>query len=246
MAAKTELDLKLGAETRQAEQSGLRKLFNQLLHQVHQAALRDTAYTYCTLAFGPATISEPGIEHPGRHRMRHVGKARHEVMTIDAETGDAVVRVGDQITARRQLRHFDPVGVGIGAEAALDLGYGTRVQGQRHTGGTRRAGARVIVRCRPDAAAAEHRDTLAHRAREFTDQVIRVVRQDTQPRNLEAAFAQHAADALEVAVTTPAVEDLVTDNDDTEGIACRRPVHQIAFLRPSDSGYGSRYHCWSM
>ena len=109
--------------------------------------------------------------------MRHVGKARHEVMTVDAETGDAVVRVGDQITAAGSSP-FDPVGVGIGAEAALDLGYGTRVQGstpRRRHAPRRRACDRPVS---PDAAAAEHQDTLRHRAREFTDRYSGIVRQD--------------------------------------------------------------------
>ena len=189
-----------------------------VVHQIDQHAFAGAAHDDGILAdaAGGELLAVEIVEHPRHHRPCHLRKARQKMMMIEAETGNAVVGVGNDAAAERKLAHLQALRRDVGAEARADFRVGIRMQFQHHAGGIGGALARVIVRRGADAAEAENDILRRQRAFQRRGDQRRFVGQILAPRQLEPALAQRRNDRRHVLVLPLAGHDFVADDDGTK------------------------------
>jgi hypothetical protein len=151
------------------------------------------------------------------------------VHIADAEAGDLVVGVADDVGAERKNAHVEPVHVvrtvGFVNRALLARGVlhafadqhlGLRMQPQRHAQRRGRALARVVVGRGADAAGGEHDVARGEGARERFRDAHRHIADVLGPGQLQAARGEQLDHLGHVLVGTLARQDFVTDDDKAE------------------------------
>nr|GEU28068.1 hypothetical protein [Tanacetum cinerariifolium] len=220
------------AHARQAEHFDARIARFQRHHQRRQCRLGRLVYEHRLLQVRGAVeqVGVTVVEHPFDHGPGHDREARHEIMLVQREAGNVVVRVRDQRGAVGKLRHFQAVQVfrrvQVGRlarlfahlhDALLDVAPAFLVQHQRQAQRIGRGLARVVVGRGADAAAAEHDVVGGKRALQRGRDARRIVAQHLGPVQLQAARGQDVHDFREVLVDAPAGQDFVADDDQSDG-----------------------------
>ena len=143
-------------------------------------------------------------------------KTRKEMVLVEGEAGDAINRVGNQLTSFRQFRHAYAVGSGRRAKLRLDECQRFVMNLQTAAEGLRCRLAGIIVRGRTDTTKTKHRNAALPGLAQGFDQSPAIVTGYAIPARRQATCTQARHHMREVPVLAFAIEDLVTDDQHPE------------------------------
>ena len=133
-------------------------------------------------------------------------------MITDGESGDAVVRIGNDGGADGKLTHLQAKRRGLAAKPRTDLGFGIGVKPDFHTRGRGGALTRVVIGRRADPAKAEHHVARSQCAFQRRRNALRTVADIFTPREFEPARTKHGDELRKVLVLALATHDFVSDD----------------------------------
>ena len=137
-------------------------------------------------------------------------------MFADGKTGNAVVRVGDDLTAHGIHPHLQALGGDLRAKTGPDLGLCLGMQGKLQPEGRRRTLPGVVVGRRTNAAEAEDDVTGGKSLAQGFDQTRSVIPRIACPTELEPARTQQFDDFGQMLVSSTPRQDLVANDECTK------------------------------
>jgi hypothetical protein len=133
------------------------------------------------------------IQHPAQHGPGHLRETRQEIMPAHRESGDAVMRVRNDLLTDRKFSHRETLRRHprrIVGKACADLDLRIGMQSQFNPRGPCRALERMIVRCRANTAKTEDDVLPRKRAAQRRRDEVRIVAQVLATGKLQPALGE--------------------------------------------------------